>query len=71
MCDSACRWTIFEIAKLFSKLCETLLNRPTANKYGILISLCNQVFMNLTMVIVDKRIKVNKFFLKKYRAKQN
>ena len=71
MCDSACKWRIVQNEKYILNLCETFLKSPTGKKYKILIDLCEQVFVNLPIVLVEcnNNTKLVQAFFKNFYEK--
>ena len=57
MHDSACRWLIVENAKIFRSYVKHFRIFPRERKCRILIGLCKEVFMNHTIMFLDRSNK--------------
>ena len=54
MHDSACRWFIFENAKIFRSYVKHFLILPRESNCRILIGLWKEVFMNHPIMFLDR-----------------
>ena len=56
-CDSACSWLIVENAKIFRSYVKHFLIFPRERNCRVLIGLCKEVFMNHSIIFLDRDTK--------------